>query len=496
MKNYVINPNICTSCDACKGVCSVGAITDEYVIDPAICIGCGQCKESCTAGAIECQEKFLTWNDFNNEYDGKTGFTKLTNDKSDDIKSTDIFIWGGEFLNNIFKLVTNQQETNLVEDLNKKMITELPPYPIQDTTFIFDEITLSKISDDNTSTVIKTIKNIDNTNIDDFNNYCTLGFEHTNELDSIEETLTGNKTPYTVSATKDAYVDATSTYTLTLHIKDSKSFENISNIYAGDYEEVYPVFCGVCVTESSINANTITITFHCSDVDINADIIDNNGIISTGHDYKIVGYICIDVKGCKIKDLANGSINTEESKTFKFLIAAYTPHIKVYRLSSSWEYDADGNGVDDDNFYQFPVGTLKNNLSKIKYCINVTTDIYDDTNTKYGVLNNFKKTNTGYYISTYQLKALPSFPNDVYLTTFLGTTDDNRVKITYPLNNLNQYQSLSTENSKISVDNKISTSQTYIPEPSITLCVDTNVDINELRDKGYTTMDTIITKTY
>lgn len=120
MKNYIINPNICTSCDACKGVCSVGAITDEYVIDPAICIGCGQCKESCTAGAIECQEKFLTWNDFNNEYDGKTRFNKITNDTTSDIKSTDIFIWGGEFLNNIFKKVTNQQETNLVDDLNKK----------------------------------------------------------------------------------------------------------------------------------------------------------------------------------------------------------------------------------------------------------------------------------------------------------------------------------------------------------------------------------------
>lgn len=487
MKNYIINPNICTSCDACKGVCSVGAITDEYIIDPAICIGCGQCKESCTAGAIECQEKFLTWNDFNNKYDGKTGFTKLTNDTISDIKSTDIFIWGGEFLNNIFKKVTNQQETNLVDDLNKKMITELPPYPIQDTTFIFDEITLSKISDDNTSTVIKTIKNIDNTNIDEFNNCYTLGFEHTNELDSKKETPTG-KTPYTVSATKGAYVDATSTYTLTLHIKDSKSFENISSIYADSYED--PAFCGVCVTESSTNYNTITITFQCSGADTTADIIDNNGIISTGHDYKIVGYICIDVWGCKIKDLANGSINTKESKTFKFLIAAYTPRIKVYSLCDNWEYDGD-----DNNIYEFPsANVLKNNLSKIKYCIHVTPDdIYDDTNTKYGVYHNFIKNNTN-NSPTYELIALRTFPNGC-LTTFLGTTNDNRVKIKYPLNSLNQYLSLSA-NSDISVENKLSTSQTYIPQPSITLCVDDNVDINELLDIGYTTMNKIITKTY
>lgn len=366
------------------------------------------------------------------------------------------------------------------------MITELPPYPIQDTTFIFDEITLSKISDDNTSTVIKTIKNIDNTNIDDFNNCYTLGFEHTNELDSKEETLTG-KTPYTVSATKGAYVDATSTYTLTLHIKDSKSFENISSIYADSYED--PAFCGVCVTESSTNYNTITITFQCLGADTTADIIDNNGIISTGHDYKILGYICIDVWGCKIKDLANGSINTEESKTFKFLIAAYTPRIKVYSLSETWEY----NDVIYDNF---PSDILQGDLNKIKYCINVTpTDIYEDVNTKYGVYHNTIYTNTN-NTPTYQLKALKSFPNDVYLTTFLGLTKGNCVKIKYPLNKLNQYLSLSTTNSDISVENKLLTSQTYIPEPSITLCVDTNLDINELYDIGYTTMNKIITKTY
>lgn len=485
MKNYVINSNICISCDACKVLCPVGAITDEYVIDPAICIGCGQCKENCNAGAIECQEKFLTWNDFNNEYDGKTGFNKITNDTTDDIKSTDIFIWGGEFLNNIFKKVTNQQETNLVEDLNKKMITELPPYPIQDTPFIFDEITLSKISDDNTtSTVIKTIKNIDNTNIDDFNNCYTLGFEHTNELDSKKETPSG-KTPYTVSATKGAYIDAISKYMLTLHIKDSKSFESISE--SGIYVENisgYPA-------SFDANTNTITFSFKCTYADRKFNT-ETGEFDSTDHALKKTS-LHIPVKGCKIISDDNGTIVTVDEFKFTFSIYAYTPTINRYNLSDYWLFDANGDGKDDDNNYNFPSSNISTNLlNKFKYCIKLTPyDIYNDTtNTKYGVYHNYIHTNT-ITLLTYQLVVLPTFPN-VYLYTYLGAANDNHVKLKYNLNNQNTYQSVTSQN--ILVENSLTGN--YIPHPTITLCMDGFNDIEYLRESECRTMNEIITKTY
>lgn len=44
-------------------------------------------------------------------------------------------------MNDVFKLTTNHTDVNLVDDLDVKMITELPSYPIDDTeAFVFDDV--------------------------------------------------------------------------------------------------------------------------------------------------------------------------------------------------------------------------------------------------------------------------------------------------------------------------------------------------------------------
>lgn len=55
---YQINAEECRSCDRCRKVCKVGAISGErgqaaYVIDEEKCIKCGTCAKWCKYKAIQ-----------------------------------------------------------------------------------------------------------------------------------------------------------------------------------------------------------------------------------------------------------------------------------------------------------------------------------------------------------------------------------------------------------------------------------------------------------
>lgn len=53
---FTVDPEKCTSCNACKKACPVGAASGEkgrpYSIDAVTCIACGSCREACRFGAI------------------------------------------------------------------------------------------------------------------------------------------------------------------------------------------------------------------------------------------------------------------------------------------------------------------------------------------------------------------------------------------------------------------------------------------------------------
>ena len=49
----LIDPELCTACGTCIGLCRFGAITDQYQVDTIRCEGCGVCVDFCPAGAIE-----------------------------------------------------------------------------------------------------------------------------------------------------------------------------------------------------------------------------------------------------------------------------------------------------------------------------------------------------------------------------------------------------------------------------------------------------------
>ena len=49
----IIDPEKCTSCGICQGLCRWKAINDDYVIDPLSCEGCGVCVYFCPEKAIE-----------------------------------------------------------------------------------------------------------------------------------------------------------------------------------------------------------------------------------------------------------------------------------------------------------------------------------------------------------------------------------------------------------------------------------------------------------
>ena len=59
---YVISPEECTGCLACKRVCPTNAITGErkepHVINQEICIKCGACMERCKFDAITLEKDY------------------------------------------------------------------------------------------------------------------------------------------------------------------------------------------------------------------------------------------------------------------------------------------------------------------------------------------------------------------------------------------------------------------------------------------------------
>ena len=56
LTTFVINPDTCRACGACKKACPVGAVTGEkkvpHTIDSAKCIRCGSCREACRFDSV------------------------------------------------------------------------------------------------------------------------------------------------------------------------------------------------------------------------------------------------------------------------------------------------------------------------------------------------------------------------------------------------------------------------------------------------------------
>ncbi len=48
-----INPDLCTGCGTCLGLCRFGAITDRFEVDAIRCEGCGVCVDFCPEKAID-----------------------------------------------------------------------------------------------------------------------------------------------------------------------------------------------------------------------------------------------------------------------------------------------------------------------------------------------------------------------------------------------------------------------------------------------------------
>jgi len=411
--------------------------------------------------------KFLTWNDFNNEYDGKPDFNKVTNSTSADIKSTDIFIWGGKFLNDIFKLTTNHTDINLVDDLTVKMITELPSYPIDDTeALVFDKIELSK-----GTTVFKTINNIDNTNIGHFNDNYKIGYEHPTALSSSQITPTTGSS-YIVSASKNVYINASDIYTLTLHVKSSKTFESISASIDG---VIYK-------KELSVDGNTITLRFQCTYANQDSFIINpSTGNVFSGHELKNLGSLRVTANNCNIiRD--DGSIIKVQSQVFDFSINAYTPKTTTYVVYDDWKYN------NDESNYPWSATYGNIDSAALKYRVNVTEGVYTDGNTKYGVFVKYVLSNGTTNVS-YYLKELTGFPNlDLY--TLIGQTNNNYAKLKYNLNYKNVYKSINDI-----VVAKNLTDSANLPMPSVRLYIEDDT-VENLTQKGYTYIKNIITKTY
>ncbi len=61
LTTFVVDAEACTSCNACKKACPVGAVAGEkdvpYSIDAAACIACGSCREACRFDAVHAEKR-------------------------------------------------------------------------------------------------------------------------------------------------------------------------------------------------------------------------------------------------------------------------------------------------------------------------------------------------------------------------------------------------------------------------------------------------------
>ncbi len=61
----LINPEKCTECGLCRGLCRFDTIAEDYAVDPIGCEGCGVCVDFCPEQAIDfrvktCGEWFIS----------------------------------------------------------------------------------------------------------------------------------------------------------------------------------------------------------------------------------------------------------------------------------------------------------------------------------------------------------------------------------------------------------------------------------------------------
>ena len=61
LTTFVVDPEKCTSCNACKKACPIGAVSGEkgvpYSIDKEACIACGSCRDVCRFGAVHAEKR-------------------------------------------------------------------------------------------------------------------------------------------------------------------------------------------------------------------------------------------------------------------------------------------------------------------------------------------------------------------------------------------------------------------------------------------------------
>ena len=61
LTTFSVDPEACTSCNACKKACPVNAVSGEkgvpYTIDAVACIACGSCRDACRFGAVHAEKR-------------------------------------------------------------------------------------------------------------------------------------------------------------------------------------------------------------------------------------------------------------------------------------------------------------------------------------------------------------------------------------------------------------------------------------------------------